>query len=313
MPACLSNYTFSAFAEDAAPVCKRHELGEQALEPGAGEHGEIGLDQRMLAPFFQSPRRQSNLYLFRRALHLPLHSASDVATQAWHPVYGKGCWPHHYTAPAQLRKAALILVDAQAKYDDTYAPSKKPMQALLEAFRAADLPVFWKLYTRNGQGFYSRGDEFIPELAPQSAKEKRRVWVPQSSDWSIFGAGSDRLAEALHRLGVKTLVLVGGWTNVCVLASAMDAHDRHFQTIVPPDSVSSPNHQATGLDAMACFADTSNSQSVVAEVEKLVHGQNKHSGEPVAASALGSTGAMCAWLRPQERASSQHNGVRAFL
>eukprot|EP00971_Amphidinium_carterae_P023118 456155-Amphidinium_carterae.1 len=50
----------------------------------------------------------------------------------------------------------------------------------------------------------------------------------------------------------------------------MDAHDRHFQTIVPPDSVSSPNHQATGLDAMACFADTSNSQSVVAEVPSSV-------------------------------------------
>ncbi|MFJ8143159.1 cysteine hydrolase family protein [Streptomyces sp. NPDC096013] len=45
------------------------------------------------------------------------------------------------------------------------------------------------------------------------------------------------LAYLLGHLGVERLVLCGQVTEQCVLYSALDAHIRHFDVIVPPEAV----------------------------------------------------------------------------
>ncbi len=47
------------------------------------------------------------------------------------------------------------------------------------------------------------------------------------------------LANALHRRGVTTLVVTGGETDVCVLATVMSAVDSGFRVVLPTDALCS--------------------------------------------------------------------------
>lgn len=53
--------------------------------------------------------------------------------------------------------------------------------------------------------------------------------------------GHARLAPALRAQGITTLVVTGGETDVCVLASVMSAIDHGFRIVLPTDALCSTN------------------------------------------------------------------------
>jgi nicotinamidase-related amidase len=48
---------------------------------------------------------------------------------------------------------------------------------------------------------------------------------------------STALGYLLGRLGTKRVVITGQVTEQCILYTALDAHVRHFEVVIPPDTV----------------------------------------------------------------------------
>lgn len=67
-------------------------------------------------------------------------------------------------------------------------------------------------------------------------------------DKCVYSALSNpKTCEQLRRSGVTTLIVTGGETDVCVLATVMDAMDAGFRVVLPTDalcSVSDHTHDA---------------------------------------------------------------------
>ena len=96
--------------------------------------------------------------------------------------------------------------------------------------------------------------EMVQEVAPQSADERGRVI--ESMHLSKFAEldadGHEILDPMMRSWGVDTVVVVGSWTEDCVLATAFDAADRHgYDVVIISDAVSTgtPVH-ASALEVM---------------------------------------------------------------
>jgi biuret amidohydrolase len=132
---------------------------------------------------------------------------------------------------------------------------------LVEAFRAARLPVIWSQEVHRpdladigreldgSEGVHCvagvPGTELVAELQPRPDEhfiQKRRYSVFFGTDLEII----------LRGMGVTSLVLVGGLTDVCVHYTFVDAHQRDFFVRVVTDCVggSSDSAHDAALNAM---------------------------------------------------------------
>lgn len=83
---------------------------------------------------------------------------------------------------------------------------------------------------------------------------------------------STTLDILLDHLEVKTLVLTGIATNICVLFTANDAHMRDFNLVVPPDCVAAedPAQNAHALEQMRVVLKADVTPSTELDVDALV-------------------------------------------
>ena len=79
-----------------------------------------------------------------------------------------------------------------------------------------------------------RGEPFVRKLLP--GEKDYFVLKPKHS-----GFYSTTLDTLLTYLGVKTLILTGLTTDLCVLFTASDAYLRDLHLVVPPDCVAAPD------------------------------------------------------------------------
>ncbi|MBA4020022.1 MAG: isochorismatase [Pirellula sp.] len=113
---------------------------------------------------------------------------------------------------------------------------------LAERARSADIPV---IYVNDNFGRWRsdfraqvehclndgvRGEPIVRKLRPQ--EDDYFVLKPKHS-----GFFSTTLDTLLEYLGVRTLVITGMATNICVLFTANDAYMRDFRLVVPSDCV----------------------------------------------------------------------------
>lgn len=159
---------------------------------------------------------------------------------------------------------ALLVIDVQEcgrqTFDEAgiaqmsgYDERVARIAALVEAFRAARLPVIWSQEVHRpdladigreldgDEGVHcvqgAPGTEIVAELVPRPDEHlirKRR--------YSVF-VGTD-LDIVLRGMGVRTLVLVGMLTNVCVHYTFADAHQRDYVVRVVTDCVSGSSLEA---------------------------------------------------------------------
>jgi nicotinamidase-related amidase len=109
-----------------------------------------------------------------------------------------------------------------------FIPPREPEEAA-GAWR--DYYRRWRTMTRD------RLDPRLLELV-----EPLRALVPPARilDKSVYSAFSNpRLAGALRRHGIETLIVTGGETDVCVAATVMAAVDLGFRVVLPADALCS--------------------------------------------------------------------------
>lgn len=156
---------------------------------------------------------------------------------------------------------ALLLVDVVSPFDFDGAddlleharPAAEAIAGLAERARAEGVPV---IYANDNFAEWSESfDTLVERCVGEEAAGcdvVRRV-RPQEGDAFVLKPKHSAffqtpLETLLNRLGVRTLVVAGFATDICVLATAMDAAMRDLHLVVPQDATaaeSSHAHQAT--------------------------------------------------------------------
>jgi nicotinamidase-related amidase len=153
---------------------------------------------------------------------------------------------------------ALLLIDVINDFEhedgerlfEHALPASERIAALARAARAADVPV---VYVNDNFGHWK--DDFDAVVAHGLRSEARGRAVverlqPEEGDYfvlkpkhSAFFATS--LEMLLGHLGAETLVLAGYAGDICVLATAIDAHMRDYGLVVPSGATASVDPEDT--------------------------------------------------------------------
>ena len=154
-------------------------------------------------------------------------------------------------APASLKDATLVVIDAQNEYVSGpialpgVGPALGAIADLLAAARAAGTPVV-HLAHRAPAGVFVEGTEGA-EIAPQaSPKDGEPVFKKELPN----GFTNPDFKPALEKLGRKNLILTGFMTHMCVDSTARAAVDLGYGvTIVENATASRPLPGAVGKAA----------------------------------------------------------------
>ena len=174
--------------------------------------------------------------------------------------------------PLFVGEPALVVVDIQRGSDMPAevvgiehmdgAPGRIALaERLVAAARAASVPVifFQEVHRRSGVDFGREldGAEGVHCVEGEEATELWPTLRPAEGEFHIVkrrysGFIGTEFEIVLRGLGVSTLVLIGGLTDVCVHYTFADAHQRDYHVRVVEDCVagsSRARHDAS-LDAM---------------------------------------------------------------
>ena len=181
------------------------------------------------------------------------------------------------------QKPALILVDMIEGFTNPECPlgcdCPEVVAAnaqLLEAFREADLPVFFTtvVYHDDSQARVFRARvPALNVLTPDShwVKVDERLApapgeVVVEKQWASAFRGT-KIDEQLRTAGVDSLVVTGLTTSGCVRASAVDGLQYDYQVVVPREAVGDRNpeaHEANLFDLHAKYVDVWSVEDVLA-------------------------------------------------
>lgn len=175
------------------------------------------------------------------------------------------------------KRPAVIVIDFMKAYTTEGAPLYAPgvvaavakTPALLEAARAAGTPVFHTniLYFAQGcadGGMWVKKSPVMAAMVPGNPLAEFCEGVePQGDELVVtkqyasafFGTS---LATTLHAQGIDTLILAGCSTSGCIRASAVDAVQHGFRTIVVRDCVGDRHeapHEANLFDIDSKYGD----------------------------------------------------------
>lgn len=162
---------------------------------------------------------------------------------------------------------ALLLVDCQRLFLDPASPAVLPgarraaraAGSLLASFRAAGRPVAHARFeTRPGTPMARRWRPVRPG-SPWAAYHGVLSPRPGEGDFLKHGYSAFRgtpLAAWLRRRGVRRVTVAGFMTDLCVLATALDAFDAGFAVRVPAAACAartpSGHRRALAVVARAC-------------------------------------------------------------
>lgn len=129
----------------------------------------------------------------------------------------------------------------------------EPLMRLLDAARRKEIPVIYSNDAHYAEDFEvvrrwgahaikgTPGAEIIPELQP----EKNDFIVEKRTYSCFYETGLDPLLRSLHGgKGVKTLILCGLHTDICVRHTSADAFFRGYELVIVEDGVEASTEEA---------------------------------------------------------------------
>jgi len=127
-----------------------------------------------------------------------------------------------------------------------HRPERNIFTRFIPPLRAEDMTGAWRRYFDRWRELTGAlVDPHLLELVPELKELAPAGTVLDKTVYSAFHDG--RLASALHRQGIDTLVVSGTETDVCVLATVLAAVDHGFRVVVAVDALCSsadPTHDA---------------------------------------------------------------------
>jgi nicotinamidase-related amidase len=152
-----------------------------------------------------------------------------------------------------INNPAVILVDVQNDFFTGPLKIKRdinivePLQRLVMAARKNDVPVFYSIDAHYPQDVEvirkwgnhaikgTQGAQVIAELKPDEVKD----YIVEKRTYSgFYETGLDPLLRSLYKgEGVKTIILGGLHTNMCIRHTSADAFFRGYQIVIAKDGV----------------------------------------------------------------------------
>ncbi|NLL64766.1 MAG: cysteine hydrolase [Clostridiaceae bacterium] len=172
------------------------------------------------------------------------------SAEAFYKEYTEGAIYDQQDVELSLEKPALLVVDmlndfctpGGVMYMEKAAETYEPIQNLLKAFRETNNCIIFIKDQHRADQYDSEFDKrpkhciegtwganVIDELAPEKGEMeliKRRFSGFYQTDLDLV----------LRERDIKTLVVTGVMTNVCVAATAQDGFFRNYNIIVPTDT-----------------------------------------------------------------------------
>ncbi len=205
-------------------------------------------------------------------------SASDNYKGVWGNRIGFG------------ERPALLVIDFMQSYTTEGAPLYAPGVVsavaetvdLLDAARRHGIPVV-HTNIRYHPGHFADGGMWVRKapvmkdmvegnplaaFCPEVAPLPEEVVISKQYASSFFGTS---LAPMLHAKGVDTVVLTGCSTSGCIRATAVDAVQHGFRTIVVRDCVGDRHdgpHEANLFDIDSKYGDVVNKQEALAQFNR---------------------------------------------
>ena len=158
--------------------------------------------------------------------------------------------PSQSSQRASQRHSALLIVDMVSEYDFPDAErilkgarqAAKAIARLKQRAHAAKMPV---IYVNDTAGKWESDQRaFVQRCLKPTARGREVVQLiaPSEHDYFIFKPKHSAffgtpLHTLLQQLKVSTLILTGVTSHQCVLFTAMDAHVREYDLIIPPDCI----------------------------------------------------------------------------
>ncbi|SKA12334.1 Nicotinamidase-related amidase [Enhydrobacter aerosaccus] len=150
--------------------------------------------------------------------------------------------------------------------------SRHPDRTIFTRFipprEAGEMPGAWRNYYRHWQALTRNVlDERLLDLV-----EPLRRLVPPARvcDKAVYSAFANRaLGRWLGERSIGTLIISGGETDVCVLATVMAAIDRGFRVVLPTDALCSGN-DASHDALLALFRQRFEHQIRTASTEEVL-------------------------------------------
>ncbi|OLT31699.1 carbamoylsarcosine amidase [Actinomadura sp. CNU-125] len=183
------------------------------------------------------------------------------------------------------RRPALVVVDLQKGFTDPSVPVGADMPdeiaaagRLVRAFHEAAAPVVFTtiafaghapsawLDKAPGLGVLREGTRLV-EIDERLPRREADPVVTKTGASAFFGTG---LAGLLRAYGADTVVVCGATTSGCVRATAVDAVQYGFPTLVVADAVADrvrSAHDATLVDVQAKYADVVSLEQALDYVE----------------------------------------------
>lgn len=130
------------------------------------------------------------------------------------------------------------------------------------------MPGSWQRYYRRWR--HMTGEQIDPamiELVPPLRALAPPAQVIDKSRYSPFTEQS--LSGLLRQRRIDTLVVTGGETDVCVLATVLDAVDRGYRVVVAADALCSASDEAHD-SLLALFSNRFSQQIEVADTEEIL-------------------------------------------
>ncbi|UXY39314.1 MULTISPECIES: cysteine hydrolase family protein [Streptomyces] len=147
-----------------------------------------------------------------------------------------------------MSKTALIVIDMINTYDHQDAelllPSaRQVVPVLTDLLRRARRDGVTVIYVNDNFGEWrSHHGELLEHALTSPHADLVEPLRPDGDSLFVLKARHSVFYETpltylLHQRGIEQLVLCGQVTEQCVLYSALDAHIRHFEVVVPRDAV----------------------------------------------------------------------------
>lgn len=202
-----------------------------------------------------------------------------------------------YTIQERPRRMALFIIDMEKEYIPFVGYMIPQIKPLLDVFRKRGLPVFWSNWLRRTSDdlfggldrFYgptgiqdqmnpmynadANGGQTVPDLAPTKKEEEMGRVIKSTHLGKFFEmdpkTGKSLLAEKFRKMGVDTVVLVGSWTEDCVLSTVISAVDHYNLDVVLVDQAvgsATPFHFPSMALMRASYAKIVSNQEIVESI-----------------------------------------------
>jgi maleamate amidohydrolase len=187
-------------------------------------------------------------------------------------------------------RPALVVVDMSVAFTDPESPLACDLEQvvraagrLLDAARRAGLPVVYTTVAYDEEG-RQRAAAFIAKVPALSTLAAGSHWVeidpriaPRAGEpvltklyaSAFFGT---ELASLLAAAGCDSVIVTGASTSGCVRATAVDALQHGYRTVVPREAVGDRDagaHEANLYDIDAKYGDVISLEATLAHVEEL--------------------------------------------